>query len=282
MRKRFMAISIERQGHNIENRPSRRDVFESLRFATLVESNPEGAANSLLAAAHRDNADWLKRFVTECWYPEEEMHGKIFREYLVRSGAIQPADIDDDIRKVKERGFPLGEGYTALQACIYGWIQEMVTWRFYQSMQKHAGDPLLSEILNDVGKQENFHRHIYLTGANTILKHDPSRIREVIETVKSFEMPGHYMVPELQPQAPKWAEQFGFPRQVLFRDIAEGIIGMVGHKGLGEIILSYGSKNLPWYLKAPLAPLYAASKSPIPPTNLFVGKLADMATRKKK
>ena len=277
-----MAIAIERQGSNFEKGPTRADVLQSLRFATLVESNPQGAANSLLAAADRDNAPWLRRFVTESWLPEETMHGVIFREYLIASGAIQPAQIDAEIEEVQRRGFPLGEGYNALEACTYGWIQEMVTWRFYQAMQQHAQDPLLSQILNDVGKQENFHRFVYLTGAKTILKHEPSRIKEVIETVKDFEMPGHHMVPELQPNAPKWAEKFGFPRQVLFRDIFEGLIEMVGHEGLGEIVLSYGAKNLPWYLKAPLIPLNIVAKSPIPPTNRIVGKLADLVTRQKK
>jgi len=95
-------------------------------------------------------------------------------------------------------------------------------------------------------------------------------------------MPGHHMVPELQPDAPKWAKKFGFPHQVLFRDISEGLVEMVGHKGLGEIVLSYGAKNLPWYLKVPLTPLNIVAKSPIPPTYRIVGKLADMATRQKK
>ena len=278
-----MAIAIERQGSNFEKGPTRADVLESLRFACLVESNPKDVANnSLLPAADRDDAPWLRRFVTTTWLPEESMHGVIFREYLIRSGAMQPAEIDAEIKEVQKRGFPLGNGYSALEACAYGWIQEMITWRFYQSMQQHAGDPLLSKILNDVGKQENFHRYVYLTGAKTILKHEPSRKKEVIKTVTNFTMPGHHMAPELQRDAPKWAKQFNFPLHLLLRDISKGLVEMVGHEGLGEIILSYGAKNLPWYLKAPLAPLKIVAKSPIPPTHRIVGKLADAAATRKK
>ncbi len=278
-----MAIAIERQGSNFENKPTRKDVLESLRFACLVESNPKDVANnSLLPAADRSNAPWLRRFVTTTWLPEESMHGVIFREYLIRSGAMQQNQIDADIQKVQERGFTFGNDYTALQACTYGWIQEMITWRFYQSMQQHAADPLLSQILNDVGKQENFHRFVYFTGAKTILKHHPDGKREVIEAAANFTMPGHYMVPELQPQSTKWAKQFEFPFRTLYQDISKGLVELVGHEGLGEIILSYGAKNLPWYLKAPLAPLKIVAKSPIPPTHRIVGILADVATRKKK
>lgn len=269
-----MAIEIEGTRHNFEMGPTRKDVLESLRFATLVESNPEGAANNLLAAAHRDNADWLKRFIIECWLPEETMHGKVFREYLIASGAIQPAAIDADIKKVQERGFPLGDGYTALQACTYGWIQEMITWRFYQAMKQHAGEPVLSKILNDVGKQENFHRYVYFKGAKTILEHEPSRKKEVIETVTNFTMPGHHMVPELQPDAPKWAKKFGFHLRPLFREISEGLVELVGHKGLGEIITSYGVKNLPWYLSAPITPIKIIGKAPLLPTNHIIGRVA--------
>lgn len=280
-----MGIAIERHGSNFDKGPTRADVLESLRFACLVESNPKYIANnSLLPAADRSNARWLRRFVTTTWLPQESMHGVIFREYLIRSGAMQPAEIDADIKEVQERGFTFGNDYTALQACTYGWIQEMITWRFYQSMQQYAGEPVLSQILNDVGKQENFHRFVYFTGAKTILKRHPDRkreVREVIETAANFTMPGHYMVPELQPQSTKWAKQFEFPFRTLYREISNGLVELVGHEGLGEIILSYGAKNAPWYLKAPLTPLRVVAKSPIPPTNRIVGKLADVATRKK-
>lgn len=70
-----MGIAIERQESNLEKRPTRADVLESLRFATLVESNPQGAAKNLLAAADRDNAPWLRNFVITAWLPEEKCMG---------------------------------------------------------------------------------------------------------------------------------------------------------------------------------------------------------------
>lgn len=268
-----MAMAIEAPRRNgLETGPTRADVLLSLRFATLVESNPELYSKKILAAADRDHASWLRRLITVWWLPQEAMHGPVFRKYLIASGAMQPSQIDAEIEEIQKRDSPLGEGYSALEACTYGWIQEMVTWRFYQTMQKHAGEPVLYKILNDVGRQENFHRYMYLNGVKTILKYEPSRIREVIETVKSFEMPGHYTIPELQPNySSEWAKKFGFPRRVLFRDIAKGLIEMVGYEGLGEIVLSYGAKKLPWYLAAPVNPILSKTPGPI---NNMIGRTA--------
>lgn len=157
-------------------------------------------------------------------------------------------------------------------------MQEATTWRFYQAMQSATRDPVLKQVLNDVAKQENFHRHIYFEGAKATLEHNPNSAKEVIETVAEFIMPGYEMAPELQAEAPRWARKFNFSSRTLLREQASGLIELIGHEGLGESAIAYGVSNAPWYIKGPLIPLNALHNPRV--YHLF-GKLADAATKKK-
>ena len=259
------------------------DFLDALAFVTLVESNPQAPAKKLLAAADRSGAPWLRRFITQTWLPEESMHHAPYREYLIRSGAYADSFIDSEINKVRDRGFIHGEGYTELQASTYGWLQELITWRFYEAMHSYLlserkedspPDPVLVKIVGDIAKQENFHRHIYLSGVRTVLKHAPQRKREVINAVAEFLMPGHAMAPEWQPRAPAWGRKFGFSLKRLAHDISQELIKLTGYSGLGQGAILYATRNsMPLWVKIPatlVAPFAHSSKSPV---NYLAGRL---------
>ena len=258
------------------------DFLEALAMVTLVESNPKDPAQKLLDAADRSEAPWLRRFITQTWLPEEGMHAAPFREYLIRSGAYDQVNIDFEIDKVVARGFVHGEGYSEVKAATYGWMQELITWRFYDSMRTYLLtrakegiplDPVMSQILADIARQENFHRHIYLSGVRTILKHQPQRKKEVIEAVTEFVMPGHHMAPELQAKAPAWSVKFGFQLRPLMKDLISGIVEFAGHNGLGQASIQYGAKNaIQWYFKPIVFLLAPAAKPYRSPINYLAGR----------
>ena len=260
-----------------------RDFIEAVGFVTLVEANPKDPGGQIIAAADRSNAPWLRRFITQTWLPEEGMHHVPFKEYLIRSGAYDESFLDDEISKVIDRGFVHGAGYTDLQAATYGWLQELITWRFYDSMRDYLlskatddnpADPVMVRILADIAKQENFHRHVYLTGAKTILKHQPERKGEVVTAVAEFLMPGHHMAPDWQPKAPLWSEKFNFPLKQVIRDIARGMVELTGHRGLGQATILYGARNqIHWYLRPIVAILYPLSLPFSSPINYLSGRL---------
>ena len=260
-----------------------RDFLEAVGFVTLVEANPKDPGGQILKAADRSNAPWLRRFITQTWLPEEGMHHVPFKEYLVRSGAYEEDFLDDEISKVIDRGFVHGTGYTDLQAATYGWLQELITWRFYDAMRDYLrdkataddpADPVMVQILADIAKQENFHRHVYLTGAKTILKHQPERKGEVVTAVAEFLMPGHHMAPEWQPKAPVWSEKFNFPLKGVIRNIARGMIELTGYRGLGQATILYGARNdIHWYLRPIVALLRVFSLPPASPVNYLTGRL---------
>ena len=260
-----------------------RDLIEALYFVSLVECNPWGPAEELLAAADRGHAPWLRRFIELNWLPEERMHHVPCREYLIRSGEYDAADIDSAISEVRSRGFVTGTGYTPLEAVTYGWLQELITWRFYEAMASYLlaeskngapVDHVLLNILRNIAKQENFHRFMYLSGVEVSLKHAPHTKRQVIGVVADFLMPGHHMVPHLQPRAPAWAIKFGLPLVGMLRDICRDLVRLVGYNGLGQAIIFYGrGHKLPWNLRAVssvLAPLARPYHSPL---NYLAGRL---------
>lgn len=255
------------------------DVRQCLRFVAEVESNPEGPAEHLLKGADKGGATWQRRFVEDIWLPEERMHGVLLRECAIRYGAPQQL-IDEEIEQVRAREFKIGNGYSSLKADVYGWLQEATTWRFYQAMQSATLDPILKNILNDIAKQENFHRHVYLEGAKVTLEHNPTSSKEVVEAVAEFIMPGHDMVPDLQPHAPRWAKKFNFQFGTEQRDRVDGLVDLIGHEGLGEATIAYLAENdnAPWYLKIPFIPLNKLHSSR---TYHLFGKFADAYTKKR-
>ena len=255
------------------------DLAQCLRFVAEVESNPEAPAKNLLRSADISGATWKRRFVEEGWLPEESMHGVILRECAIRYGAASQPLIDDEIEQVRTREFTIGANYDSLKADVYGWMQEATTWRFYQAMQSATEDPVLKQILNDIAKQENFHRHVYFEGAKNTLKYNPHVSREVVETVAEFIMPGNEMTPELQLQAPRWARRFNFSSRDLLREQASGLVELIGHEDMARSVIAYGVNNAPWYIKAPLTPL---NKLNSPRVYHLFGKLAEAAVGKKK
>ncbi|EKD64553.1 MAG: hypothetical protein ACD_50C00344G0004 [uncultured bacterium] len=254
------------------------DLLKCLRFVAEVESNPQAPAKNLLKAADENGATWKRRFVEDGWLHEESMHGVLLRECAIRSGTPQEL-IDEEIEQVRAREFTIGENYSSLKADVYGWMQEATTWRFYQAMLNEAKDPVLRQVLIDIAKQENFHRHVYFEGAKTTLEHNPDAAKEVVDTVAEFIMPGQIMAPDLQQEAPRWAKKFNFSTRQLMREQASGLIELIGHEGLGESAIAYGVNNAPWYIKGPLAPLKKLDNARV--YHLF-GKLADSAVGKKK
>lgn len=225
-------------------------LHESTWFVNSVESNAQGAGANLTSASRRGEVTWLGRF-EEKWEEEEVMHGQIFREWLIQSSLVSQQEVDTQIQTVRDRGFPIGEGFNELEATSYGWPQETVGMYFYRAMINYAKqsengyDPVLVKILTDVEKQENFHRYIYFMGIKATLKYFPQRFgKEVVHTLVNFQMPGHHMVPELQAEAPQLAKEMGLPIGALRHELKSGIVDLAGYKGLSRVVLALGAKKV--------------------------------------
>lgn len=220
-------------------------------FVHSVESNAQGAGANLVAASRKGKVTWLERFDVDAWEPEEIMHGQIFREWFIRSGLVSVDEIDTQIQKVRDRGFPLGKGFNELEVASYGWPQETTGMYFYQSMinyakqSKNGYDPVLVKILTDVMSQENFHRYIYFMGMKATLKYFPQRFgKDVVHTLSNFQMPGHFMCPELQALAPQLAKEMGLPVNKLTSELGRGINELAGIKGVAQVYLALKARKI--------------------------------------
>jgi hypothetical protein len=139
-------------------------------------------------------------------------------------------------------------------------------------MKAGSKDPVINKGFVDHAGQESFHAHVYFEHAKAIVASNPQHkdylADQVIEAVADFKMPGHHMFPELQNDAPKWAKKFGFPYNLLLKELYLGLVELVGQEGVGKAIRAYASRNqMPWHLKAMLL----AAK---PLSNERLGKLA--------
>lgn len=222
---------------------------KSTWFVNSVESNAQGAGANIAAASRKGKVTWLGRF-EEKWEEEEVMHGQIFREWFIHSDLVSQQEVDAQIQRVRDRGFPIGEGFNELEAASYGWPQETAGMYFYRSMINYAKqsengfDPVLVKILTDVMSQENFHRYIYFMGMKATLKYFPQRFgKDVVHTLTNFQMPGHHMCPELQAEAPRLAKEMGLPVGKLRRELSRGIFELAGRKGQSQVVLALGVKK---------------------------------------
>ncbi|MEK6837346.1 MAG: acyl-ACP desaturase [Nanoarchaeota archaeon] len=227
-------------------------------FAALIESNPSPPAERLHESAERSKASWLHRFVDDTWLPQESTHSEPFQMHLLHSGFAKNWFTKDWEDYVHQQEFTIGKDYTAMMAVTYGWLQELLTLRFYQALFSHIRntnvvvnegrykDPVLAQILIDIGKQENFHRHFYLTAMRTTLKHRPDLKEEFIEALTKFDMPHTVMLPDCERySAGKFAKHIGFDTKSTASDIASVVLELGGYEGMGRAAMLYSANHMP-------------------------------------
>lgn len=253
-------------------------------FAALIESNPYPPAERLHESAERSKASWLHRFVDETWLPEESSHSEPFQTHLLHSGYATEQHFKHWEDYVRQQEFTIGKGYTAMMAVTYGWLQELLTLRFYQALfsyirntnvavNENEGrykDPVLAQILIDIGKQENFHRHFYLTAMITILKHRPDLKEEFMGALTKFDMPHVTMLPVYERDwAGKLAKHINFDTKRTVSDIACVVLELGGYEGMGRAAMLYSANHMPSpkdNIYAPLAlAMPMAAKVPLLP-----------------
>lgn len=258
-------------------------LLDALHFSTLIESNPRYPAERFFEAADRSNVMWPAVFIKEIWLPEESMHHAPFREYLIRSGKLEKDFIDSEITKVRSREFKIGYGYSALEAGTYGWIQELLTWQFYEAMRSYLQtsrrmykDPVLGKILERISEQENFHKHTYLTGMKTTLKHRPDLKWEVVKSLIKFSMPHVTMLPNIpKDSAGRLSKKIEYNTQKVIDEIARVTLELTSYWGVGRSVIGYGATHgMPFKSNILMAILEPFSRVSWSPVNYGVGRLA--------
>lgn len=223
------------------------DFLDYVDYVGDIELGSPSYINKHMDSATAGGATWKVNWLKHPngWGAQETMHGELLAEYRIRAGRITRSEMEERKRKIREIPFTIGEGYNPIKSDAFGFFQEAVTGPSYDMVRKpSASDPVLHQVLGDIGKQEHFHEPVFFKAVRSILKHNPGREGDVVKTLGDFIMPGHEIVPsEVQQQLKLWTRKYGYPVRTVLNRISNHLIEIIGYKGAGEALRLYAKNH---------------------------------------
>lgn len=133
------------------------------------------------------------------WGYEESKHALALREYLVRTGQRDPADVQALTADVLSRSWTLPFD-TPRRMVVYGALQEKATWMIYRHhlvAARRATDEVLAAIYAFIARDEAAHAGFYQDVLQACFEEDrPGTLRDVHHVLLRFTMPAHDLVPD--------------------------------------------------------------------------------------
>jgi acyl-[acyl-carrier-protein] desaturase len=162
-------------------------VRAAFELNLLTEDNLPSYHAALLAHFGAGGAwgEWIRR-----WTAEEGRHAIAIRDYLVVTGATDPARLERDRMATVERGFsPDAKG--VLRALAYVTFQELATRVAHRNTGRAAGDPVAERLLIRVAADENLHMVLYRDVMAAALDRWPdAAVAAIADELDAFTMPG--------------------------------------------------------------------------------------------
>jgi len=205
------------------------DLLGVLKLALLTESATDTYAAAIDRRATLYNAPWLGRFIRDVWVPDERLHHTPYRTMLISAG-VPEDELDAEIARTCARALDYRSGDTPVHLTAYGMIQEYVTdnWHGLIAGLLRPTLPRAAHIANRVKQRETLHTLWYLDMTAIQVEANPQLLTHVAEAVAHFEMPGKSLVPELEPQVPRWLNLLGNDFERWARDIARLLYTIAG------------------------------------------------------
>ncbi|MEO6456766.1 MAG: acyl-ACP desaturase [Chloroflexia bacterium] len=135
----------------------------------------------------------LQDFV-RTWTSEEDQHSNILETYLLVTRNDDPDRLHKLRKAVVRNAWTPGEA-TPFEGMVYTTVQELSTQAFYINVARKAEeeDPLLSNILLTIAKDETLHYTFYREAVKAHLELDPNYVWPVCRVLMNFAMPGYLM-----------------------------------------------------------------------------------------
>ncbi len=135
----------------------------------------------------------LQDFV-RTWTSEEDQHSNILETYLLVTRNADPDRLHKLRKAVVRNAWTPGEA-TPFEGMVYTTVQELSTQAFYVNVARKAEeeDPLLSNILLTIAKDETLHYTFYREAVKAHLELDPNYVWPVCRVLMNFAMPGYLM-----------------------------------------------------------------------------------------
>ncbi|WP_024805620.1 acyl-ACP desaturase [Nocardia sp. BMG51109] len=170
-----------------------------VRFITFIEDHIPGYMTWLLDAFPVDgragvdaeqygvNREYFRFFVA--WAHDEERHASALTRYQTASGM---AETDGLLRELAAEGvkhFSLPYEHP-LQSFTYTLLQEKATQLFYHRFHAVVNEPVLRELLRQLGRDEARHFSLYYRLVENYLRHNGTRaIPHLKDVLHGFQMP---------------------------------------------------------------------------------------------
>jgi hypothetical protein len=168
-------------------------TIAAVRGSMLVESHNPVYASVLLAKFRNDFA--VANFLA-LWTYEEFKHFAGLKAYLEATEFIPSETLAAELATTRAGEWVIPDRYTDLMMATYTMVQELVTGIFYKNFAMRVQEPVLRNLLLQVGKDEYRHCQFYFEYAKQLLDADRSRLDEVDTALLEFEMPGATFIPD--------------------------------------------------------------------------------------
>ncbi len=215
------------------------DFVSILRLALLTECATNSYAAVFEEGARKADAQWLRRFNTNVWVPDELLHAAPFKVLLMSMGYTE-GELDRQVRETQEKSYTHGSGTLPVQLTTFGLMQEYLTDHWYGLIAHlvHPAAPEAALMVARVKKRETLHTVWYRNMTAIQVESNPRLLGPLAETLAKFSMPGNALVPELQGRATAWLPKMGGDFQHMARDMVRLIHESTGDvKRMGRVLV---------------------------------------------
>lgn len=174
------------------------DQISALRFITFIEDHAPGYFAEYLRLFPLDPAlpedDLLynremHRFTTR-WTVDEERHASLLAKYQVHAGVADAAELRRELVREAVKPFRLAHCEHVAAIVAYTVIQEKATQIFYRRFEQRIDEPLLVQILAQLGRDESRHCAFFSRVLEAYVRSaTPSSIAAVKDVLFHFKMP---------------------------------------------------------------------------------------------
>lgn len=174
------------------------DQIAALRFITFIEDHAPGYLAEYLRLFPLDPAlpedellynREMHRFTTR-WAVDEERHASLLGKYQVHAGLVDADGLRRELIREAVKPFHLERCEHVAAIVAYTVIQEKATQIFYRRFEDRLEEPLLAQILSQLGRDESRHYAFFARMLEAYLRSAaPSSIDAIKEVLFHFKMP---------------------------------------------------------------------------------------------
>jgi hypothetical protein len=165
---------------------------------------------------------------------------------MLLSVGVSEAEIEREIGETTARALDYRSGDTPAHLTAYGMIQEYITdhWHGLIARVARPAAPAAAHMASRVKQRETLHTLWYRDMTALQVESDPRLLRHVAEAISHFEMPGKSLVPQLEPEVPRWLPVLGADYDLMARDIVRLLYRIAGDtRAAGRLIVDIAAQR---------------------------------------